>query len=237
MMLSQRHPVVRSGFSLLEVLVAMTIFLFALVAIGGLIALGGDRALEIQYRSQAAQICQSKLAEVVAGSIPLSSQGDSPLDEDPDWTWSLDAQQGSVTGLWNVKVTASRPRPDGSKIEASLQQMVMDPSLRGSTLDAAAAAAAAAASTSTDPNAGSTDSGSGATTTPQSMSSAIAPGMAAPAAASTSRSSAAPAAASGGTTNRASSTPTTTSGMSPSNNRGSTPTSGASRGGTSSGGR
>src|SRR5215472_12953225 len=98
----------RGGFSLLEVLVAMAIFLFALVAISQLINLGADHAVEVHYQQRAIQICESKLAELRGGSVSLSSQSDVALDEDPDWTWSVDAEQSSLAGLWQVKVTAKR---------------------------------------------------------------------------------------------------------------------------------
>jgi general secretion pathway protein I len=138
-------PAGRTGFSLLEVLVALTIFLFGIIAIGQLITLGSDRALEVQFQAQAVQLCQAKMAEVIAGAVPLSSQADAKFDEDPDWSWSLEAEQDSNSSLlWNVKVTVTHPRPDGSKMEASLSQMVLDPSQRGSATDAALTASASA---------------------------------------------------------------------------------------------
>lgn len=124
----------RPGLSLLEVLVAMAIFLFAIVAIGQIITQAGDQALAVQQQGQAIQHCQTKLAEIAAGAVPLIPQQDLSLDEDPDWVWSLDAQQGSVSGLWNVNVRVSRPGPGGSRIEASLSQMMLDPNLRGNNL-------------------------------------------------------------------------------------------------------
>jgi general secretion pathway protein I len=127
----------RNGLSLLEVIVAMSIFLFALVAIGRLINLGTDLALDVEQQSRATQLCQSKLSEVVVGAVPLSSQSNTPFDEDPNWSWSLECEQASITGLWNVTVKATRQRSNGSKIECSLSQMVLDPSIRGTTFDAA----------------------------------------------------------------------------------------------------
>jgi hypothetical protein len=121
--------------SLLEVVVALAIFLMALAAIGLLISRGGNQALEVQQQGQATQLCQAKLAEVIAGAVPLSGQSDVPFDEDPQWLWSLDAEQGPVTGLWNVTVRVARRRSEGLRSLCSLTQMVLDPSLRGSTFD------------------------------------------------------------------------------------------------------
>src|SRR5262249_29424979 len=88
----------------------------------------------IKLEGQAIQLCQSKLNEVTSGVVALSSQSGVPFDEDPDWTWSVEAQQSNISGLWSVQVTVSRPRPDGSKTECKLTQLLLDPSLRGSTL-------------------------------------------------------------------------------------------------------
>jgi general secretion pathway protein I len=135
--LEARRSKPRKGLSLLEVIVALSIFLFALVAIARLVNLGSDLALDVEQRSRATQLCQSKLSEVVSGAVTLTSQSDTPFDEDPNWTWSLDCEQTSVTGLWNVTVKASHQGSDGNKVlMCSLSQMVLDPSIRGTSYDA-----------------------------------------------------------------------------------------------------
>jgi general secretion pathway protein I len=161
----KRHPT-RRGFSLMEVLVALAIFLLAFAGISRLVTFASDRALDVKLQSQATQLCQTKLAEVVAGAVPLSSQADVSLDEDPSWTWSLDAEQGSVPGLWNVTVKVKRQQSSGAHLEASLSQMVLDPSQRGSTLDAVAAANAAAAAATSASNSGTNSGGTTASSSP-----------------------------------------------------------------------
>lgn len=145
----------RQGLSLLEVLVAMAIFLFALIVIGRLVTIGADRAVDVQFQSEAVLHCQSKMAEVVAGAVPLTSQAEVPLDEDPDWLWSMDCEQATVAGLWNVTVRVHRLRPGAEQVESTASRMILDPSLRGSSfdaaLDAAANAEAAAQQESTAP--------------------------------------------------------------------------------------
>src|SRR5690349_9025959 len=141
-MTSRRDPTRRGGLTLLEVLIALGIFLMSFLAISTLVTASADQALEIQQQSRAAQLCQSKLAEVIAGVVPLSGQGDTPFDEDPNWSWSLDADQGDIAGLWKVTVRVSRQQPNGARTECSLDRLLLDPSLRGSTLDAATIAAA-----------------------------------------------------------------------------------------------
>jgi len=125
----------RKGITLLEVLVALAIFLLSLIAINQLVSLGADRARDVQLQSQGLQLCQSKLAEVVAGVVPIQTpQSNTLFDEDPNWQWSMDSDSNSsITGLYTVTVHVSRQRPDGSRFEVALSQMIMDPSLRGST--------------------------------------------------------------------------------------------------------
>src|SRR5437764_12373757 len=102
------RPGCRRGLSLLEVLVAMAIFLFALVVIGRLITFGTERAQDVQQQGEAIQLCQTKLAEVVAGAVPLLPHGDTPFEEDPRWQWSLECESDAVPALWRVRVRVSR---------------------------------------------------------------------------------------------------------------------------------
>jgi general secretion pathway protein I len=126
----------RHGLTLLEVLVSLAIFLMALVALVRLVSLGNERALDTMQQTEGLRRCQSKLAEVIIGAVPLNSQSGVAFDDDPSglWTWSLDCQQGAVTNLWNVQVRCTRQRSANDTLEVSLSQMVLDPSVRGSTI-------------------------------------------------------------------------------------------------------
>jgi general secretion pathway protein I len=153
----------RKGLSLLEVIVALSIFLFAIVAIARLVNLGSDLALDVEQRSRATQLCQSKLSEVISGAVTLTSQSDTPFDEDPSWTWSLDCEQASVAGLWNVTVKASHQGSDGNKVVmCALSQMVLDPSIRGTSYDAVTSANTAS-NTANDQSSSSSSSSSSST--------------------------------------------------------------------------
>jgi hypothetical protein len=114
----------------------MAIFLMSIVAIGHLITLAGENSIEIEQRGEAAMLAQSKMAEVIWGAVPLSAQSDQEFDEAPDYKWALTADQnGNIANLWNVTVTVTRERSDGSKVESVLSQMVLDPAQRGSSQD------------------------------------------------------------------------------------------------------
>jgi Tfp pilus assembly protein PilV len=125
----------RGGLSLLEVIVATAIFLMSLIGIRQLVSAASDRALEVEMRSQAARLCRSKMAEVQSGVLPMSSASD-VFEEDPDFSWSLDVEQGTVDNLWVATVKVTRNQTLGNPIEVSLSQMLIDPSIAGSTADA-----------------------------------------------------------------------------------------------------
>jgi len=134
--LSTQHSALgtrRRGLSLLEVLVALAIFLFSLIALSQLIDIGGDNARDVRWLGQASTLAQSRMAEVMAGALPLTSQPDTSCEEDPDWNWSMNADAGAAPGLFQVRVVVSRQKPDGSRFEAVLNQMVLDPTYRGNT--------------------------------------------------------------------------------------------------------
>jgi hypothetical protein len=118
----------------MEVLVALTVFLLALVVLGRLVIFGSDRALDAQHQIEAADLCQTKLAEVIAGAIPLTSQSDVPFEEDAHWRWSLDCENTNYPGLWKVTVRVTRQQPHGIR-NCLLTQMVLDPQLHGSLQD------------------------------------------------------------------------------------------------------
>jgi prepilin-type N-terminal cleavage/methylation domain-containing protein len=130
------RPGRRRAFSLLEVIVAMAIFLMSIVVIGQLITLGGEHAIEIEQQGEAVMLAQAKLNEVVAGVVPLSAQADQAFDEAPEYTWSVTADQSStISNLYTVTVVVTRDRGDGTKAQSTLTQLVLDPAQRGSSED------------------------------------------------------------------------------------------------------
>src|SRR5262249_13120367 len=90
----------RHGLSLLEVLVALATMGLSLAALFQIINMGSEQAVEVRRQSEATQIAQSKLAEVVAGVVALQSQDRTPWDEEnnSDWYWSMDADDPASAG-------------------------------------------------------------------------------------------------------------------------------------------
>src|SRR3954470_799998 len=99
----------RPGVSLLEVLGATAIFLTSIVAIGELMSVSTDQALEVQDRSRATRLCQSKLNEFSAGVESVSGATSGTFDEDGAWSWQAEVgNDGSAANLYKVKVTVTR---------------------------------------------------------------------------------------------------------------------------------
>ena len=123
----------RSGLTLIEVLVALAIFLLSLVALGQLMNITSQMAIDIDHTNRANQLMQKQMNAVVAGYVPLSGQSDTAFDEDPNWYWSVDAQSDSTPSLYHVTVTVSHKNSSGDvDFKKSLYQTVLDPTIRGS---------------------------------------------------------------------------------------------------------
>lgn len=122
-----------AGLTLLEVVIALAIFLMALVPIWHLVSLGGERALDVQQQAQASMLCQGKLDSVKIGAEPLNGSGTVDIGS-LTWMYTIESTLTEVDNLYSTKVSVKYDRPDGKSVEASLTQMVIDPSVRGSTI-------------------------------------------------------------------------------------------------------
>src|SRR5205823_5767974 len=83
----------------------------------------------------------------------------------PGWEWSVTAAQGKVQGLWDVRVEVKQTGKGNADNGAYLEQIVLDPSVRGSALDQATVTSSSSSSgtdSSSSSSSGSTGS-SGAT--------------------------------------------------------------------------
>src|SRR5262245_43014791 len=129
---SARRPGRRAGMSLLEVLVAMAVFLVCLTGIGRLVDAGTDRALEAKYNTVGTRLAQSKMAEVEAGVIRVADGGSGDFVEDGDdpWQWTVESTQTEVPNAFDVVVTVSRPYR-GRTFSVKLAQIIYDPAATG----------------------------------------------------------------------------------------------------------
>ncbi|MBL8850227.1 MAG: type II secretion system protein [Planctomycetaceae bacterium] len=116
--------------SLLEVLIALAIFLAATSIIGQLISTGSQAAIGAQLKAEAARRCESVMAEAISGAIPLESTSGGSFEDDPAWTWELAVSEGPVADSLQVEVSVSRQTRAGqTPTPYTLVRWVRDPEL------------------------------------------------------------------------------------------------------------
>jgi hypothetical protein len=118
--------------------------------------MGSERALDIQQETRTSARCQSKMAEVIIGAVPLTPSGGyaSFEDSDSDLQWKVDVGPSDAVGLYLVKVSVKKDLATGRSIESQLCQMVLDPTMRGNSLERALPPDLSTPTTDpTDPNA------------------------------------------------------------------------------------
>jgi len=139
------HPSrVRTGLTLLEVLIALGIFVSSVAVISQLLAQGVRGAKLAQYETEAILRAESKLAEVVAGAVPFQSAQNVPYADNDAWNWSVSLQPGSTDELFIVEVTVNRTATSSlGSVDFTVARLVRDPQLLMEAATEAAAAAAA----------------------------------------------------------------------------------------------
>jgi general secretion pathway protein I len=128
----------RSGFSLLEVLLALAILTMAIAVLGELARQGLRNAAAARDLTQAQLLCETKLAEITSGIQPLSPVQNVPFEkvdpsEDLPWVYSIEEQTVDQDGLLAVRVTVTQSLPANQRpLSFSLTQWIPDPSLESS---------------------------------------------------------------------------------------------------------
>ncbi|MCH2611825.1 MAG: type II secretion system GspH family protein [Pirellulales bacterium] len=123
-----------SGFSLMEIIIALTILGLSLAAIGNLVMTGARSAQRAQIETTAQFLCESKLGEIKSGAHPPESVGPVPFEqyEAPlGWQYTVSAQPVDDTGtLLNIIVLVEQISTDGSEpIRFQLTTWMIDPAI------------------------------------------------------------------------------------------------------------
>lgn len=124
----QNHARRRRGLSLLEVVLAIAIMGTAMMIISNLVSLGSSFASKTKFRSEAQILCNTKMAEVSAGVLPLETVSTASIPENPDWTYSIQVQSSDLTGLLLVQVAVAPVNMQIEKFEPFLlTRLLPDP--------------------------------------------------------------------------------------------------------------
>ncbi len=125
-----------AGFSLLEVILALTLLGGAVVVLGEIGRLAMRSATAARDLAHAQMLCESKMAEVVSGVTPPSDVGDTAFDastevtaaDDPRWVYSITTGQTDEDGLISVRVRVTKELPAAQHpVDFSLVRWILDP--------------------------------------------------------------------------------------------------------------
>ncbi len=95
----------RSGFTLLEVMVSLTIFVSAFAALSQLYSLGTRAAVDSALQTQAAVRAEAKMAEVVSGVESFEAANGMAFEDDANWSWTLELNPGPHSDVYELVVT------------------------------------------------------------------------------------------------------------------------------------
>lgn len=123
----------RSGFSLLEVVLALAILTAAVAILGELIRSGLRNAQLARDLSKAELLCESTIYQIESGFLPPQPAQRAQIDQEPGWFYSIENEStGSPTqsGLLRLRVTVEL-NPDQQKrpTKFSVVRWMRDPSL------------------------------------------------------------------------------------------------------------
>jgi hypothetical protein len=120
------------------VIAALAVFLIAFAAISRLVDYGSDMAVDASRMNIGTRLAQSKMAEVEAGLIPVSSGGSGTFDVEQGWEWEVTSQLSDVPSSYPTTyvVTVTCKSTIGRAVTVTLTQMVFDPLIMGNAATA-----------------------------------------------------------------------------------------------------
>ena len=174
------HGVVRksghaAGMSLFEVVLSLVILVSSLAAIGQLISGGGRGAVRSRLLTQGVFLAESLMAEMISGAVPLASQANLPIPNEPSWTAEVTIESEAQADLYLVTVRVQHQSNSSmGDVKYELARLVRDPGgvllarsaeaerLAAEEEEAAARTSQSSAAQSNAGQAGSSSSGGGA---------------------------------------------------------------------------
>jgi hypothetical protein len=105
----------RSGFSLMEVMLATSILLGSSVVLIELAAIGRKQSDTAFQLNTAQLLCEAKLDEIVAGASPLKMVSEEELEDSPGWLYSVESQPMPKLGLVAVRVSVFQEQEESKR--------------------------------------------------------------------------------------------------------------------------
>lgn len=121
----------RSGLSLLEVMLALAILGGALAAIGELMRIGARNAEIARDLTTAQLLCESTVAELQLGFLPIQSVGPMPVTDlqyQTEWMYTITVQPIDQEGLTSVVVRIEQtPEYFSRPVSFTVTRWMIDP--------------------------------------------------------------------------------------------------------------
>lgn len=117
-----------AGFTLLEVLLAVVIFVGSAAVLSRLVLIGMESAEYANIQAQAWNIAESRLEELNAGVLSVSSGGTFSLEEDPQWQYTVQSESTDTNGLYRVTVEVRKLSGKGTGYSLRLLRYYFDES-------------------------------------------------------------------------------------------------------------
>ena len=112
----------------MEVIMAIAIMGMAMVIIGNMVFLGSRSAAKSKWNSEAQILCDTKMAEIASGVLPLQNNSGSSVPENPNWVYSVEVQSSNLEGLLSVTVTVQQsPSVTSFATPFSVTRLMPDP--------------------------------------------------------------------------------------------------------------
>lgn len=142
-----RKALVRRGFSLFEIVLALAIFGVAMAMLTNIISNGATAAIESRDLARAQMFAESKMAEVLlnpAGPQALTDAQLESTDTLRQWTYTVFTEQAPIVGMLVVRVTVKAGTDSDQElpVQFALTRWIIDPALDLQGLEDEAAALA-----------------------------------------------------------------------------------------------
>ena len=120
----------RDGMTLLEIILALTIFFGAMAALSQLAWNGSRAAVQARLKTQAIIRCEAKLAEVIARVEALQPKTRFPFPDNAQWTYSINVTESQYPDLLQIHVTVAHTGNSSlANVEFSLSRWMRDPGI------------------------------------------------------------------------------------------------------------
>ena len=95
----------RSGFTLIEVLVALVVAVAAMTLLSQGFSTGARASTSSQYATRAAILAQRVITDFETGALSATSSQSGKFDDEPDFSYETKNETGDVTNLTKLTVT------------------------------------------------------------------------------------------------------------------------------------